>query len=57
MGTSRWPHETIWSPLGYEGVRLRLADLAAVPIPAEPEEHVAEPKSYRHRAAEQWQRA
>ncbi len=42
--------------MGHEGARLRLAELAAVPIPTESEERVAETQAYRRRAAGQWQR-
>ena len=53
-GPTQRPHEAIWAPLGYENVRLRLAELATVPIPPESEERVAETQAYRRRAAEQW---
>ena len=50
-------HEAIWAPVGYEGGRrLRLAELATVPIPPESEARVAETQAYRRRTAEQWQR-
>ncbi len=51
------PHEAIWAPIGYQGVRLRLAELAAVPIPPESEERIAETLAYRSRTAERWQHA
>ena len=57
LGPTRRPHEAIWAPIGEEGVRVRLAELAGVPIPAESEERIAEARAYRRRAAEQWQEA
>ncbi|MDA8358379.1 MAG: replication-relaxation family protein [Actinomycetota bacterium] len=58
LAPTQRPHEAIWAPLGPEGVRrLRLAELATVPIPAESEERIAEAQGYRRRAAEQWRRA
>ena len=52
-GPIQRPHEAIWAPVGYEGVRLRLAELASVPIPPEFEERIAETWAHRRRAAEQ----
>jgi hypothetical protein len=46
----------MWAPLGYEGTRLRLAELAGVPIPAESEERIEETQEHRRRTEEQWQR-
>ena len=57
LGPTQRPHEAIWSPLGYDGVRLRLAELVTVPIPPKSEERVADAQAYRQRAAEQWKRA
>ncbi len=53
LGPTQRPHEAIWAPIGYSGVRLRLAELASVPIPPESEERVAETQAYRRRAAAQ----
>ena len=52
LGPTQRPHEAIWAPIGDEGLRLRLAELAAVPIPAESEERVAETRAYRRLTAE-----
>ena len=46
------PHEAIWAPIGWEGVRLRLAELATVPIPPESKQRVAEAHDYRRRSVE-----
>ncbi|MGA2036513.1 MAG: replication-relaxation family protein [Acidimicrobiales bacterium] len=53
LGPVQRPHEAIWAPVGYEGVRLRLTELAALPIPPESEARVAETQAYRRRTAEQ----
>ena len=53
LGPTRRPNEAIWAPLGYEGLRLRLAELLSVPIPPESEERIAETQAYRWRIAEQ----
>jgi hypothetical protein len=55
VGPKQRPHEAIWAPIGDGGVRLRLAELAGVPIPPESEERIAETLAYRRRAVEQWQ--
>ncbi len=47
LGPTRRPHEAIWAPVGHGGLLLRLAELAAVPIPAESEERIAETQAYR----------
>ena len=52
LGPTRRPHEAIWAPVRYEGVRLRLAELATLPIPPESEERVAETEAYRRRQGE-----
>jgi hypothetical protein len=57
LGRTQRPHKAIWAPIGYQSVRLRLAELAGVPIPAESEERIAETQAHRRRAAEQWQEA
>jgi len=57
LGPTQRPHEAIWAPVSYEGVRLRMDELASVPIPAESEERIVETQAYRRRAAEQWQGA
>ena len=56
-GPTQRPHEAVWAPIGYEGLRLRLAELASVPIPPESEGRIGEAEAYRRRSAEQWQRA
>jgi hypothetical protein len=50
------PHEAIWAPVGHQGVRLRLSELATVPIPAESEERIAQTQAYPRRTEEQRQR-
>jgi len=57
LGPTQRPHEAIWAPVGDESRRLRLAELAAVPIPAESEERIAETQAYRRRMAEERRRA
>jgi hypothetical protein len=52
LGPTQRPHGAIWAPIGYGAVRLRLAELATVPIPPESEERVAETQAYRRQAAE-----
>ena len=56
LGATQRPHEAIWAPAGYEGLRLRLDELLSVPIPSESEERIAETQAYRRRTFEQWQR-
>ncbi len=53
LGPTQRPHEAIWAPIGDESLRLRLAELAGVPIPAESEERIAETRAYRRRSDEQ----
>ena len=53
LGPSQRPQDAIWAPIGDEGLRLRLAELAGVPIPAESEERIAETQAYRRRTEEQ----
>jgi hypothetical protein len=55
LGPTQRPQDAIWAPIGYESKRLRLAELAAVPIPPESEARIAETQAYRRRAAEEWQ--
>lgn len=55
VGPTQRPHEAIWAPVGYVDVRLRLAELATVPIPPESEDRVAETQAYRRRTDEDWQ--
>jgi hypothetical protein len=57
LGPTQRPHEAIWAPIGYGAVRLRLAELATVPIPPESEQRVAETQAYRRRMAEERRRA
>jgi hypothetical protein len=47
LGPTPRPHAAVWAPLDNEGRRLRLADLALVPIPAESEARIAETQEYR----------
>ncbi len=49
LGPTQRPHEAIWAPVGYEGLRLRLAELLSVTIPPESEERIAETQAYRRR--------
>ena len=53
LGPTQRPHEAIWAPVGYGDLRLRLAELAGVPIPPESEEPIAETQAYGHRASQQ----
>ena len=55
LGPTQRPQDAIWTPIGGESVRLRLAELAGVPIPPEYEERIAETQAYRCGAAEEWQ--
>jgi hypothetical protein len=57
LGPTQRPQDATWAPIGNEGLRLRLAELAGVPIPAESEERIAETQAHRRRAAEKWQGA
>ena len=52
LGSTQLPQDAIWAPVGDEVVRLRLAELAAVPIPPESEERVAETQAHRRLTAE-----
>jgi len=49
LGPTQRPHDAEWAPVGYEGPRMRLAQLAGVPIPPESEERIAETQAYRRR--------
>ena len=53
LGPTQRPHEAIWAPIGYAGTRLRLAELAGVPIPTESEERIEETQEHRWRMEEQ----
>ncbi len=53
LGPTQRPQDAIWAPIGDEGLRVSLAELAAVPIPAKSEERVAEAQAYRRRTEEQ----
>ena len=55
VGPTQRPQDAIWAAIGDESVRLRLAELAAVPIPAESEERIAETQAYRRGTEEQRQ--
>lgn len=57
LGPTQRPQDANWAPIGDEGLRLRLAELAGAPIPAESEERIAESQAYRRRTKEQRQRA
>ncbi|MHB1849619.1 MAG: replication-relaxation family protein [Acidimicrobiales bacterium] len=54
LGPTQRPQDAIWAPIGYGTARLRLAELATVPIPPESEQRVAETQAYRRGTAE-WQ--
>ena len=56
LGPTQRPHEAIWAPISYEGLRLRLAELLTVPIPPESEERIAETQAYRPQAEQQQRR-
>ena len=56
LGPTQRPHEAIWAPISYEGLRLRLAELLTVPIPPESEERIAETQAYRRQAEQQQRR-
>jgi hypothetical protein len=49
------PHEAIWAPIDDRGVRLRLAELAGLPIAQEPAQRIAETQAYRRWGVETWQ--
>ena len=53
LGPTQRPHDAEWAPVGYEGQRLRLAELAILPIPPESEERIAETQAYRRRTPEE----
>jgi len=54
VGPTQRPHEAIWAPIGYDGCRIRLAELAGVPHPPESYQRVEDAREYRRRSAEQW---
>ena len=54
LGPTQRPHEAIWAPIGYDGCRMRLAELAGVPHPPESCQRVEDAREYRRRSAEQW---
>jgi hypothetical protein len=56
LGPTQRPHEAIWAPAGYDGPRLRLAQLSGVPIPPESEERIAETQARRRRTEQQQRR-
>jgi hypothetical protein len=49
LGPTQRPQDAAWAPIGYEGLRLRLAELAGMPIPPESEQRIAETQAYRRR--------
>jgi hypothetical protein len=51
LGPAQRPQDANWAPIGYEGLRLRLAELATMPIPPESDERIAETMAYRCRTA------
>ena len=54
LGPTQRPQDAIWAPIGDEGVRLRVAELAGVPIPPESEERIADTPVCRRRIDEEW---
>ena len=53
LGPTQRPQEAIRAPVGKESIRLRLGELAGVPIPPQSEERIAETQASRRRAVEQ----
>jgi hypothetical protein len=53
LGPTQRPQDATWAPIGYKGLRLRLAELAGMPIPPESEQRIAETQAYRRRTAEE----
>ncbi|MGH8994988.1 MAG: replication-relaxation family protein [Acidimicrobiales bacterium] len=56
LGPTQRPHEGIWAPIGYDGPRMRLAELTTVPHPPETYRRIEETKERRRRDAELWRR-
>jgi len=56
LGRTQRPHEAIWAPIGYDGPRMRLAELSGVPHPPESYQRIAETTERRRRDAEQWRK-
>jgi hypothetical protein len=52
-GADASAHEAIWAPIGYDGARMRLAELAEASIPAESHRRLDEAAEHRRRVAEQ----
>jgi len=45
LGRTQRPHEAIWAPIGYDGPRMRLAELSGVPHPPSPTNGLQRPRS------------
>jgi hypothetical protein len=56
LGPTQRPHEAIWAPIGYDGCRMRLAELAGVPHPPESYRRIEETQDHRRRMDEQRRR-
>ena len=53
LGPTQRPHEAIWAPIGYQGPRMRLAELAGVPVPPASYQRIEETAEHRRRYDEQ----
>jgi hypothetical protein len=56
LGPTQRPDEAIWAPIGYDGCRMRLAELAGVPHPPESYQRIEETEEHRRRYDEQRRR-
>jgi hypothetical protein len=56
LGRTQRPHEAIWVPIGYDGCRMRLAELAGVPHPPESYRRIEETQEHLRRIDEQRRR-
>ena len=56
LGPTQRPHEAIWAPIGYDGCRMRLAELAGVPHPPESYRRIEETQEHRRRTDDQRRR-
>jgi hypothetical protein len=56
LGPTQRPNEAIWAPIGYDGYRMRLAELATVPFSPESHRRIEETAEHRRRYDEQQRR-
>jgi hypothetical protein len=56
LGSTQRPDEAIWAPIGHDGCRMRLAELADVPHPPASYQRIEETQKYRRQFDQRTQR-